>query len=119
MKKKHLNVLQIINSTIPKELTNNLMHDVDGYAETKKFIDIALEEKTLDPEKIESLENLKLSGYLDTKITQEVNPEIERKIYEYIMKEVEKKVKDGELPKSILKENVVKKTKQQSKHDKN
>ena len=119
MKKAHLKVLQRINASIPKELTSNLMHEVDGYAETKKFIDIALNEKTLDPEKLESLQNLKLSGYLDTKISQEVNPEIEKKIYEYIMQEVQKKVDSKELPKSILKENVVKKTKQQNKHDKN
>lgn len=113
MKKAHIKILQLINKSIPKELTDNLMHEVDQYAETKKFIDIALEERSLDAEKIESLENLKLSGYLDTKKSMEVNPEIERKIYEYILKEVEKKVEAKELPKSILKENVVKKTKQQ------
>lgn len=117
MKKAHIKILQQINKTIPKEYTSNLMHEVDQYAETKRLIDLAVAEEGLDPEKKESLENLKLSGFLDTKTSMEVNPEIERKIYEYIMKEVEKKVASKELPKSILKENVVKKTKQQNKHE--
>jgi len=117
MKKKHLKILQQINASIPKELTDNLMMKVDQYAETKRLIELALIDKELDPEKRESLENLKLSGHLDSRIVDEINPEIQQKIYQFIMDEVTKKVKNGELPKSILQENVVKKTKQQSKHD--
>lgn len=113
MKKVHLKVLQRINASIPKELTDNLMHEVDGYAETKRLMELALLEPTLDEEKKESLRNLKLSGMLDSKITMEENPEISKKIYEYIMAEVTKKVEEGELPKSILKEKVVKKTRKQ------
>lgn len=117
MKKAHLKILQQINLSIPKEYTNNLMIDVDQYAETKKLIDLAIEDENLDPEKKESLVNLKLSGHLDSRVTKEVDPEVEKKIYQYIMDEVTKRVEKGELPKSILKEKVVKKTKQQTKHD--
>lgn len=113
MKKAHLKILQQINASIPKELTSKLMREVDGYSETKKLIDIAIKDPDLDEEKRESLKNLVLSGHLDSRISMEEDPEVNQQIYQYIMDEVTKKVEAGELPKAILKEKVVKKTKQQ------
>lgn len=113
MKKAHLKILQEINKSIPKEWVENLIIKVDGYKDTKIFLQKAIDDPGLDPEKKETCKNMLLSGYLDNNWTEIEDPEINKKISQYILDEVNKKVESGELPKSILKEKVIKKTKKQ------
>jgi NH3-dependent NAD+ synthetase len=102
MKKKHLQVIERIQNSIPKELKDSLMKEERYAPVTLEIIDKALADKRGTPEFLEKLQALKDSGELD-RTMQVVDVEVEKKIDAYMESELKKAIKRGELPKKMEK----------------
>lgn len=98
LKPEHLKVLRRIQDSISKEWLDNVVMKEEIAPTSKLIIKKALKDKEVSKEVKERLKNALDSGYLDQMI-EVTNPEIEKKIDDYVMEEIEKAVKRGELPK--------------------
>jgi len=98
MKKKHLKELERITASVPKELRDNVVKEVEMAPTVKKVLRLALESDGIDEKKKNRIRNLLESGKLDKKI-YETNEDIEKQINEHLDREIEKSIKLGRLPK--------------------
>lgn len=105
MKKRHIALLQDISRSIPKELTDALMIEVDVTPSWKKDVETFLKTGTSKnklllqrfKDKRKQLQNLYDSGMFSMK-TKVADPKIEKKINEFLDGRIEQAIKDGLLP---------------------
>lgn len=101
MKKAHLKEIERINKNIPKELTDNLIKKELAYPVLRELAMKALNDPEVahlvSEEDRANYQAMLDSGYLDEMIDV-VDPEIEKKIDEYLDIEFEKARKLGRLP---------------------
>lgn len=98
MKKKHLKILQDIQNSIPKELLDNLMVKSPLTPTMKEAHLRALDDPEVDEKTKYRLKLVLDSGALDREV-EDVNPEVEAKIDDYINTKIDEAIKRGDLPK--------------------
>jgi hypothetical protein len=98
MKKKHGEILRGIYQEVPKEYKDALMERKESYASLKEIMRIAINEEGYDEGKKEQYRNLLASGALDQE-EDVMNPEIAKKIDDFIDGRVLEEVEKGNLPK--------------------
>ena len=98
MKKKHKRILDQISASIPKELTDNLIIQEAQCPYSLQIMERALEDPEVSKEDKERFMSIIDSGMLQ-KVVDVVDPKVEKKIDEYMEKEIEKAIKLGRLPK--------------------
>lgn len=110
MKKKHIKILQEIQSRIPTDLLDRLVKKEPVAPTVNEVIDKALVDPEVDDKLKSKLQNIKDSQYLET--TRDViDSEVEKQISDFVEAEIQKKIAEGLLPKKPNVENYVKKTK--------
>lgn len=97
MKKNTIKELRRISMSIPKELLDNLMKEQLVAPTVVEVVEKALVDPNVSEEKKLQLQHLKDSGYLNKK-EMVVDQEVEKKIDEYVDKEVERAIKLGRIP---------------------
>jgi len=98
MKTKHLRIIREIQERIPKDLLNNLTKKELANPAAKKVIETALADPELPQKKRRRYQALMDAGYLD-QMVEVIDPEVEKKIDEFMTKEIDLAVKLGRLPK--------------------
>lgn len=111
MKKKHIQLLKEINTRVPQEWKDALMHKVKLSPTIKEVFEKALIDPDFPEEKKSKIKNILDAGVLDQEV-MEVNDIIEKQIDEFITAEVAREVELGNLPKKIT-QKATKKTKKQ------
>lgn len=98
MKKKHSEILRRIYAQVPQELRDSLMVIKQSYTGLKEVMKLAIEEEGYPEEKKEQYRNLLSAGYLDQE-EEVMDPEIAKKIDDFIDEMVLEEVEKGNLPK--------------------
>lgn len=98
MKTKHLRVIREIQDRIPKEWLDKLTKKELANPAAKKVIETALADPELPAKKRRRYQALMDAGYLD-QMVEVIDPEVEKKIDEFMTNEIALAVKLGRLPK--------------------
>lgn len=98
MNKRVIKILDEIKKNAPKELTDNLMHEVHQSPSIEFVVKKALTSKTISKDKKEKLKTLLDSGTISRK-TMEANVDVEKQLDEYFDREIKKAIEEGRLPK--------------------
>ena len=97
MKKKHLNILKEITSSIPAELIQNLMKKEDQFSTMKEILRRGLDDPSVPEDKKARFRAMLASGHLDKQV-EVINEPIEKQISDYVEAEIERFIKEGKLP---------------------
>lgn len=110
MKKAHVRILQGIQDSIPKELLDGLMKKVLAYPALKEIATRGKDDPNVSEEDRNKFRIMLDSGYLDKEI-EVIDPEVEKKINDFVEAEITKAKKLGRLPKRAPKLKLNKKAK--------
>lgn len=97
MKKSTIKELRRISMSIPKELLNNLMKEQSVAPSIIEIMDKALVDPDVSEKDKERFRHIKDSGYLNRK-EMVVDFEVQKKIDEYLDKEIKTAIKLGRIP---------------------
>ena len=100
MKKRHLRVIEQINSTIPRSLLDNLMKTELAFPTMRALAEAAIKAPETPEDERRKYQMILDSGYFD-KTVQLVDVSIEKQISEYMDAQIAKAVEEGLLPKNI------------------
>jgi hypothetical protein len=101
---EQLKVLARIQNSIPKEWIDNASTIKPMSPTLVEMIERALVDPEVSEETKAKCLTIKNSGYLEKTISVD-NPKFTKLIDDYVMREIKKSVKRGELPKKLIKKN--------------
>lgn len=94
-----LKVIARIQNSIPKQWLDNVTVTKQKYSTTNEIIDKALADPDVSEEVKAQCRMVRDSGFLDKEVTTDV-PKYAKLIEAYVLREIKKAVKRGELPKN-------------------